>query len=148
MLKRQSVGKPIILLFLLCGAQVLGSGCGDGRPKRLAVSGQVLIDGKPLSYGYIRFVPQGARPSGGNLDDDGRFTLSCYSKNDGIIPGVHQVEVDASESLSSTKVKWHAPKKYFRYNTSGLTQKIEESTDSLVIELTWDGGKPFVERVR
>jgi hypothetical protein len=61
---------------------------------------------------------------------------------------VHQVEVDASESLSSTKVKWHAPKKYFRYTTSGLTQKIGESTDSLVIELTWDGGKPFVERVR
>jgi hypothetical protein len=123
-------------------------GCGDGRPERLPVSGQVLIDGQPLTYGYIRFVPEGARPSGGKLDEQGRFTLSCYGENDGIIPGVHRVEVDASESISSKKIKWHTPKKYFRYTTSGLEQTITEPTDSLVIELTWDGGKPFVERLR
>lgn len=137
-----------ILRLLLLFALVAASGCGDGRPKRLAVSGQVLIDGEPLTYGYIRFVPSDTRPSGGNLDEEGRFTLSCYEKNDGIIPGVHRVEVDAGESLSSTKTKWHAPKKYFRYTNSGLTEEIRESTDSLVIELTWDGGKPFVERLR
>ena len=140
--------RSAILLLLLLSAQVTLSGCGDGRPKRLSVSGQVLIDGEPLTFGYIRFVPEGARPSGGRLDEQGRFTLSCYGENDGIIPGVHRVEVDASESLSSTKVKWHAPKKYFRYTNSGLTQEIGESTESLVIQLTWDGGKPFVERVR
>lgn len=123
-------------------------GCGDGRPARMNVSGQVLIDGEPLTYGYIRFVPKDARPSGGELDEQGRFTLSCYSENDGIIPGVHRVEVDAAESLSAHKKKWHAPKKYFRYKTSGLEQEITESTDSLVIKLTWDGGKPFVERAR
>ena len=142
------VSRSAILLLFLFFAQVALSGCGDGRPKRLPVSGQVLIDGEPLTFGYIRFVPQGARPSGSRLDEQGRFTLSCYGENDGIIPGVHRVEVDASESLSSTKVKWHAPKKYFRYTNSGLTQEIGESTDSLVIQLTWDGGKPFVERTR
>ncbi len=138
-------------LFLVCLSLLLlfaCTGCGDGRPKRLQVSGQVLIDGEPLTFGYIRFVPQGARPSGGRLDEQGRFTLSCYGENDGIVPGVHQVEVDASESLSGKKVKWHAPKKYFRYSSSGLTQEIRESTDSMLIELTWDGGKPFVEQTR
>jgi len=124
------------------------SGCGDGRPNRLAVSGQVLIDGKPLGYGYIRLVPEGARPSGGRLNEEGRFILSCYEENDGVIPGVHRVEVDAAEPISSKKKLWHAPKKYFRYTTSGLTQEITEPTDSLVVNLTWDGGKPFVERVR
>lgn len=123
-------------------------GCGDGRPTRLAVSGQVLIDGKPLTYGHIRFVPYGARPSGGKLDENGRFTLSCYGENDGIVPGVHRVEVNAAEPLSDKLVKWHAPKKYFRYTFSGLEQEITESTDSLVIDLTWDGGKPFVEKLR
>jgi hypothetical protein len=112
------------------------------------VSGQVLIDGKPLDYGFIRFVPKGGRPAGGRLDDQGRFTLSSYGSNDGIITGVHRVEVDGSETISSTQKKWHAPKKYFRYKTSGIEQEITGPTDSLVINLTWDGGKPFVERVR
>lgn len=134
-----------LLLFSLAISLI---GCGDGRPTRLAVSGQVLIDGKPLSYGHVRFVPKGARPSGGRLDEQGRFTLSCYGENDGIVPGVHRVEVNAGEPLSATTIKWHAPKKYFRYTISGLEQEITDSTDSLVINLTWDGGKPFVERVR
>ena len=134
--------------ILLGAATIWIAGCGDGRPERLPVSGQVLIDGQPLTYGHIRFVPTGSRPSSGRLDEKGRFTLSCYEKNDGIVPGVHKIEVDASESISSKKVKWHAPKKYFRYTNSGLEQEITEPTDSLVINLTWDGGKPFVEQLR
>lgn len=141
-----SPGAPLLTACLASTALI--AGCGDGRPKRLQVSGQVLIDNQPLSYGYIRFVPKDARPSGGRLDENGRFTLSCYAKNDGIIPGVHRVEVDASESLSGTELKWHAPKKYFRYKSSGIEQEVTESTDSLEIHLTWDGGKPFIERVR
>jgi hypothetical protein len=135
-----------ILLLLACGFAVVG--CGDGRPAREQVAGQVLIDGKPLSHGFVRFVPTGGRPAGGRLDEQGRFTLSSYGANDGIILGVHRVEVDASEEISSTQKKWHAPKKYFRYKSSGLEQEITGPTDSLVINLTWDGGKPFVERVR
>ena len=123
-------------------------GCGDGRPERLVVSGQVLIDGQPLTYGYVRFVPKGARPSSSMLDENGRFTLTCYGDEDGVVPGVHRVEVNAGESLSGTKRFWHAPKKYAGFRTSPLTQEITESTDSLVINLTWDGGKPFTESVR
>lgn len=140
------VAQSAVPVLVLTTTAMLG--CGDGRPPRLAVSGQVLIDGKPLTYGFIRFVPTGGRPSGGRLNEQGRFTLSCYGENDGIIPGEHRVEVDGSESLSATKRKWHAPKKYFRYRTSGLTQEINGPTDSLVINLTWAGGKPFVETVR
>lgn len=132
-------------LFLLL---TLVAGCSDGRPERLLVSGQVLIDGEPLTFGFIRFVPKGARPSSSKLDEQGHFNLSCYDKHDGIIPGVHRVEVNAAEWLSGKKRKWHAPQKYFRYKSSGLTQEITGPTDSLVINLTWDGGKPFVERVR
>ncbi len=123
-------------------------GCGDGRPGRVPVSGQVLIDGKPLTYGYIEFITAGARPAGGRLDEEGRFTLSCYEKNDGIIPGNYQVEVNASEGLSNNRKRWHAPKKYFSKDHSGLNQEVTEATNSMVIELTWDGGKPFVERAR
>ena len=129
-------------------AVTLLAGCGDGRPERVPVSGQVLIDGKPLTYGYVKFVKQNSRPAGGYVDELGRFKLSCYERDDGAIPGTYQVEVNAGESLSATQRKWHAPKKYARYDASGLTQEITEATDSVVINLTWDGGKPFTERAR
>src|SRR5689334_12282719 len=60
---------------------LLIAGCGDERPRRVAVSGTVLIDGKPLTYGDLKFVPEGARPSYGKLDSNGHFTLSCYDGN-------------------------------------------------------------------
>jgi len=143
----KSITRVLTLLSLSTIAVAL-VGCGDGRQARVLMSGQVLIDGQPLTYGSVRFVPKDARASVAKLDKEGRFTLSCYGKKDGVIPGVHRVQVNASEWISDNQRKWHAPPKYFRYKTSGLTQEITESTESLVINLTWDGGKPFVERVR
>ena len=148
---RERVGRGVRAWAALSCLGALGlsaAGCSDGRPERALVSGQVLIDNEPLSFGFIRFVPKGARPSGGTLDENGRFTLSCDGENDGIVPGVHRVQVNAGEWISNNERKWHAPPKYFRYQTSGLTQEITGPTDSLVIQLTWDGRKPFVERVQ
>ena len=122
-------------------------GCGDGRPRRVPVSGVVLIDGKPLTCGFVRFHPQGGRPATGEIDEQGHFTLSCFEDNDGVVPGTHPVSVSAFEAVNSRATRWHAPKKYVSPKTSGLTQTIEGPTDSVKIELTWDGGKPFVERI-
>ena len=46
-----------LVLFMLFFAVAVG--CGDGRPARVAVAGRVLIDGKPVERGYVRFVPRG-----------------------------------------------------------------------------------------
>ena len=130
----------LVALFALC---VLG--CGDGRPSRVPVSGQVFIDGEPLKFGFIRFVPVGNRPSKGKLDENGRFILGCFEPDDGAVVGLHRVEVAACEPINSTQVKWHAPKKYSAYNDSGLQNEVTGPTDSVRIELSWDGGRPFVE---
>ena len=130
------------LSLVVLGLLVL-TGCGDQRPTRVKVAGQVLIDGQPLKFGHVRFVPKGARPSEGKLDETGHFTLTCYDGGDGAVPGVHRIEVAASESLSSTQMRWHAPKKYADFNTSGLEEEITGDTDSLVIELQGESGKPF-----
>jgi len=121
-------------------------GCGDGRPKRVPVSGQVLIDGKPLTTGAVRLIPRGARPSVGQLDEQGRFQLTCFESDDGSVEGEHRVAVVAVEPINDRARRWHAPKKYANPATSGLTTTINGETDDLVIELTWSGGKPFVER--
>lgn len=131
------------LFCLLVSAALLG--CSDGRPARVNVSGQVLIDGKPLTVGNVKFVPEGARPSAGKLDESGRFTLTCYDGGDGVVPGRHRAQISAMEVIGPSKVRWLAPPKYADFRTSELEFEITEPTDDLKIELTWDGGKPFVQ---
>ena len=121
-------------------------GCSDGRPKRVPVSGTVLIDGKPLSFGFIRLQPIGARPSTGKIDKDGHFTLGCFEKGDGAIEGTHAIAINASEQVNSHTLRWHAPKKYADPSTSGKTVTIDGPNDELTIELSWNGGRPFIER--
>jgi hypothetical protein len=124
------------------------SGCSDGRPEIVPVSGQVLLDGQPLTHGFVRFAPTGTRASTGKLDGEGRFVLSCMDDGDGAIIGEHKVEVIASEVLTSTTMKWHAPKKYADGGSSGLSFEVpSDGTDSATFNLSWDGGKPYVETI-
>jgi hypothetical protein len=133
----------ILPLGLLLAA---AAGCGDGRPQRVPVSGTVLIDGQPLAYGSIMFIHPESRPSGSSIDSNGHFELSCYERGDGAVLGKHRVKVTACQSLDERSNRWHAPKKYADANSSGLEVEITVPRDDLEIELTWAGGKPFVER--
>lgn len=126
---------------------VLVAGCGSHHPARVSASGQVLIDGKPVTHGSVMFVPKGARPSTGQLDEQGRFTLTCYEGQDGAVLGEHRVAVVANEPVGGNAIRWLVPKKYADYRTSGLTVDFTASTDSLRFDLTWAGGKPFVEKL-
>ena len=138
------------LLLAATAAAVLVTGCGDGRPRRVPVSGQVTIDGKPLTTGYIRLVPANARPAGGRIDSEGRFTLTTFEPSDGAVIGEHKVTVIAIESKNNgTVMRFNAPAKYVDAATSDVTVTIQEPTEGLPIELTWEGsGKtgPYEER--
>lgn len=131
---------------LLAMTSWFASGCGDGLPQRVPVAGTVTIDGAPLSRGSIMFISQGGRPSGGGIDSQGHFTLSCYKAGDGATLGLHQVKVTAIEPINERSNRWHAPKKYADERSSGIEVEVTEPIEDLKIELTWDGGKPFVER--
>jgi hypothetical protein len=123
-------------------------GCGDGRPQRVPVSGQVLIDGKPLTTGGVRFTPLSGRPSSGSIDSEGRFSLMTYEAGDGCTLGAHRISVVAVEQVNSSTRRWNAPKSYASPQTSGLAQTIEGPVDSLKIELTWGNQKgPIVENI-
>ncbi len=138
--KRATLGGVLVGL-------VLAVGCNDGRPARVPVSGQVLIDGQPLTRGYVMFAPTDSRPSAGQLDAEGRFKLTCYEPGDGAVTGHHKVAVISKEPINDETVRWHAPKKYADASSSGLEQEITGPTDSVKIELTWGGVKgPITER--
>lgn len=110
------------------------------------MSGIVLIDGAPLTHGFVQVAPAGFRPASGPIGSDGRFTLTTLKEGDGCVVGTHPVAVIATESLGPSGQKWHAPKQYAAQDTSGLKVTIDGPTSDLKIELTWAGGKPFVEQ--
>jgi hypothetical protein len=139
---------PPLNLALSLFAMLIATGCGDGRPSRVPISGQVLIDGKPLRLGSIRFYPEVGRASTGRMDEQGRFKLSCYENGDGALVGRHAVSISASEEVGDLKVRWHIPKKYARPETSGLECIVEKPSDAVRFELSWDGGAPFIELVK
>lgn len=116
-------------------------GC-DGRPKRVPISGKVLIDGEPLKFGAVMFVSDTGRLSSGPLDAGGHFTLTCYTPDDGALLGKHRIQVLATQQINERTARVHAPKKYAALETSGLAEDIQAPTDSLVINLTWKGNVP------
>jgi len=132
-----------LLIAMTASAAVIG--CGPSRPERVKVSGQVRIDGKPLGGGVIRLYPANARPASARIGADGRFTLKTFEDGDGAVLGTHPVTVTWIEHISDTQRRWRTPKKYDDPNSSGLTATIDGPTDSLTLELTWAGGKPFLE---
>lgn len=115
-------------------------GCNRG-PDLVPVSGTVMIDGKPLTYGTVRLIPDSGRPALSNIDSEGRFKLMT-DEHEGVVAGTHAVEVMAVEPISEYQNKYHAPEEYGSAITSGLTATISEPTDNLEINLTWGGRRP------
>lgn len=130
----------------LCVALAAAGGCRDGRPALVKVSGKVLIDNKPLTTGVVRVVPANAAPASGEIGPDGTFTLSTFRPGDGCVPGEHPVAVVAIKTLSSSAIQFFVPKKYVDHTTSGKTVNIAGPTKDLEIQLSWEGGAPFIER--
>lgn len=133
-----------LYLALALGAMSL-AGC-DGRPKRVPVSGRVLIDGQPLQRGFIQVIPSDARAANGEIGPDGSFHLTTFDPNDGCVLGTHKVAIIANESQGANAMKWYAPAKYADPLKSGLTLDVTEPRNDVEIKLTWDGGAPFVEK--
>ena len=126
-----SPGSASLLLgFHLASAMagVLLAGCGDGRPRIVPTSGQVLMNGKPLT----------ARAATGRIDPaDGRFALTTYEANDGCVEGTHPAAVIVNTTVG-TRLVWIAPERYGDDATSGLTVDIKG--DKADVEIRLEGG--------
>jgi len=121
-------------------AAVLAVGCGDGRPRIVPATGQVLMNGKPLTghVGFVRVVPAGARAATGRIDPaDGRFTLTTYEADDGCVEGTHPAAVIVNTTVGSQLI-WIAPERYGDDATSGLT--VEVKGDKAELEIRLEGG--------
>ena len=130
-------------LLLAC---VLAAGCGDS--KVVSVSGRLTYQGKPVPNAFVHFVPASGRPSLGETDADGKFTLVYDPQTKGAERGKHRVFVQhnaAADSARPGAVPGAAPKMspemrdlFDKYGgeKSKVEVTIEKRTDDL--KLDWD----------
>ena len=133
-----------LILVLGMGCLLL-SGCGDGRPSRVKVSGNVTIDGKPVTGG-IQFFPSAGGRRGGGTIKDGRYTAMMYTPDDGLPTGDYRIAIISNQDVNELTVRWLIPEKYADIETSQLTASITEETDAMNFEVTWEGdehGEPY-----
>jgi hypothetical protein len=113
------------------------AGCGAGRPAVVPTTGQVFINGQPLTgrHGFVRVEPAGARPAIGQIDErDGTFTLTTFVAGDGCAPGTHPVAVIVNTTVGANLVSL-IPEHYGDAATSGLEVTIGTAPAALRLEL-------------
>lgn len=144
---RTTTGSIARWCFVLVVFLLVASGCGDGRPTRVPVSGIVSIDGKPLETGYIQVFPRKDRAAYGKLGPGGRFSLSTFDDDDGCVLGTHPAAITAFKHLKADTIQWLIPKEYSVPSSSGLQIEVTGKRDDVKIELKWDGRKPVIEAI-
>jgi hypothetical protein len=113
------------------------AGCGGAElPKRAKVTGIVTLDGKPLTYGRVQFVPDRAQGNQGPIavgviDETGRYRLSTDREldgDDGAVLGFHRVCVEATPPPQdiADSPRSPIPAQYNRPETSQLTAEVKD----------------------
>jgi hypothetical protein len=79
------------LLFLVA---LLPTGCSKSNAEMGLVTGQVMLDGKPLSQADVTFQPDNQKPpSVGRTGPDGRYELGYKRGVQGALVGEHTVRI-------------------------------------------------------
>lgn len=151
-MNRMRTASTHVPLTLTLAAGLVCIGCGKSGPYELApVAGVVTLDGKPVPYTRIVFVPKGSEgkinPGPGSTalcDDMGHFELNTVRGESGAVVGPHAVQVSATgppkAPSSSDTDSGPPPKEWFppQFNSnSTLTFDVPaEGTTAANFELT------------
>lgn len=124
------------------------AGCG-GSAKVGYVHGVVRLDGKPLTTGTVRFVPDAGRAASGTIQTDGSFDLGTLGKSDGAVIGKHRVAIIAYQqsvpeegsrpadvTSVNPNVKPLVPERYMAVGTSRLTFDVKPGSNQADFDLT------------
>jgi hypothetical protein len=101
------------------------------------VKGKVLLaDGKPLSEGWVYFVPKGdlsLTPSG-VIGPDGSFSVVTGGSGDGAPPGEYKLRVESpqlQQAAQRSKKRPPFPAKYNDEDSSGLVVTVRAGSNQL-----------------
>jgi hypothetical protein len=96
--RKTHVGFLILLGSMVC-LFVPTAGCRKGNPNFARVSGQVRLDGQPVSGAVVEFEPEGGSPSYGLTDPYGRFTVRFSHEQAGALIGKHTVRITTRRTV-------------------------------------------------
>jgi hypothetical protein len=131
------------LMVLVCA---LAAGCEGSNV--VGVSGTLTYKGKAVPNAFVNFVPANGRPSMGETDQNGRFTLVYDPQTKGAERGKHRVFVQhnpAADANQPGALPGQTPKlsnewKEFFTKYSGDNSKVEVVIDKSTsdLKLAWD----------
>lgn len=132
-----------VVTVLICATM---SGCG--KSGIATVSGTLTYKGKPVTNAFINFVPETGRPSMGETDKDGRFTLTYDPQTKGAQIGKHRVfvdhnptaDMDGPDLIPGQTPKMSDEMKEFFDKYSGTNSNVEITIDGSTsdLKLDWD----------
>ncbi len=128
-----------ILVLLYFGYSVLGTA---HHVRAHPAHGQVLFEGKPTPNANVLLEPIWTKTPDfpaprAVVKDDGSFTLGTYGKEDGAPPGEYKVLVQWFVRPNTVEVEGSGlprnvlPTRYGRFDTSGLTVRIQEGENDI-----------------
>ena len=131
-------------VFFVMGLSLTGTGCDSSNV--VPVSGTLTYKGKPVTTAIINFVPAEGRPSVGETDANGRFTMTYDPQTKGAQKGKHRVFVmrnaaaEASQpgSIPGMPVTLSGEMKEFFEKYNGTNSKMEITIDKANRDLKLD----------
>jgi hypothetical protein len=142
------MNRPLLAMGIL--GLLLASGCGSHHAPLGKVKGTVRYRGQPVAAGSLVFEVAGARPAQGTIVDGKITEVTTRSPGDGVPLGLARIAVFAvpatkpnapagrGEPLPTgtpSSDKPLIPEKYNNLSTSGLTWKIVEGENHLLLDL-------------
>ena len=128
-----------VLISLAACLLAVVSGCGGDAIDRLAVSGEVTLDGQPLDDASITLVPVGQGPSAGAEISEGSFAIE---RSVGPSPGKYRVEIRAYRGTGEQIPDDDAPGEMTEQTEQIIPRRYNRDTE-LEVEVTVDGDNHF-----
>ena len=98
-------------------------------------------DGKPVAHLFINFMPEGGRPSWGQSNENGEFTLNYDPQRQGAEVGTHKVFVRFRPSSPQEELDVLSGKKKFHGDQKAIEAKYGKlETTPLTVEVKSGGG--------
>lgn len=125
-------------------AAALLAGCSPTlppKPQTFPVHGTVTLGGQPVHGGRVFFEPvdfaTGAIPGRGQLDKDGKYTMSAFVDQEGMVPGEFKVyfedDMRPAKALGAEPTKY--PEKYRKADESDLKVAVKAEDNTIDIKL-------------
>jgi len=143
------------LITLVACVSLLGlSGCFSSGDSNVAnVTGIVTVDGEPIEYAIVSFMPVDGRASFGRTDANGVYTLAYVKQQKGALIGEHKVVIETKVVAETnyggktggdqggppvrfTGRKEMLPKKYCDRWSTELTASVEKGDNNIDFQLT------------